>query len=62
MPSELDRLSSDVESLSGAAAGSRRSMKLVKKMLGKVIQKRLTDLTEGVVVHGTRGPPGKVEK
>ena len=33
-------------------------MKLVKKMLGNLKQNELTDLAKGVIVHGTRVPPG----
>ena len=62
LPSELGRLPSSVETSSGAARRSRRSMKLVNKRMGKLNEKILTDLTEGVAVHGTREPPGGVEK
>jgi len=59
MPSELDEGSSNVDVKSGAAQSSRRSMKLVKKMLGNLRQNELTDLAKGVIVHGTRVPPGE---
>ena len=62
LPSELNRLSSDVETRSGAAQPSRQSRKSVKKMVGKLDEKRLTDLTEGVAVHGTRDHGGGGQK